>query len=175
MNNSHRVIKNNYTNKQIIIAKPTDKEVLIYSDSVLVSETNIEGIITYANRRFQTLSGYTSDELIGAPHNIVRHPDIPIGLFKAMWKIITEKKIWRGYIKNLTKDGSYYWTLSYIQAKVNEEGNITGYTATRRRAYLESIQEVEAEYAELMGDKHIDDKYFMRGELFHGTGLETKM
>ena len=175
MNDSHRVIKNNYTNKQIIIAKPTDKEVLIYGNSVLVSETDREGIITYTNRRFQALSGYTSDELIGAPHNIVRHPDMPKGLFNAMWKIIAEKKIWRGYIKNLTKDGSYYWTLSYIQAEINDKGEITGYTATRRRAYLESIQKVEAEYAELMEDEHIDNKYFMRGELFNGTNLATKM
>jgi len=174
MNNLHRVIKNTRTNEQIIIAKPTDKELLLYNSSVLVSETNLEGIITYTNRRFQSLSGYTSDELIGSPHNIVRHPDIPKGLFKAMWKIIAEKKIWRGYVKSLAKDGSYYWTLSYIQAKVNSEGEVTGYTATRKMAYPESILEVEAKYEELMGDEHADHEYFMSAELYHGTNLATR-
>ena len=174
MNNLHRVIKNTRTNEQFVIAKPTDKERLLYDKSMLVSETNIQGIITYANRRFQTLSGYTRDELIGSPHNILRHPDIPKGLFKAMWKIIAEKKIWRGYVKSLAKDGSYYWTLSYIQAKVNDKGDITGYTATRRIAYPESILEVEAKYAALMGDEHIDHEYFMSGELYHGVDLATR-
>lgn len=174
MNNLHRVVKNTRTNEQIIIAKPTDNELLLYNNSVLVSETNLQGIITYTNRRFQALSGYTSDELIGSPHNIVRHPDIPKGLFKAMWKIIAEKKVWRGYVKSLAKDGSYYWTLSYIQAKVNDKGEITGYTATRRRAYPESIQEAEDKYAELMGDEHIDHEYFMSTELYHSTHLATR-
>lgn len=174
MNNLHRVIKNTRTNEQIVIAKPTDNELLLYDNSVLVSETNIQGIITYTNRRFQTLSGYTSDELIGSPHNIVRHPDMPKGIFKAMWKIIAQKKIWRGYVKSLAKDGSYYWTLSYIQPKVNDKDDITGYTATRRMAFPESILEAEAKYAELMGDEHIDHEYFMSAELYHGTTLATR-
>ncbi|MBA1420940.1 MAG: PAS domain-containing protein [Epsilonproteobacteria bacterium] len=69
-----------------------------------LAHLDIHGIITYANRRFRKLSGYSKDELIGLPNIAHRHPDMPEALFKAMWKIVSEKKIWRGYVKSMTKE-----------------------------------------------------------------------
>jgi len=167
MKNLHKVIKNRFTQEQIILAKPVNREIEIFDKSVLISETDIEGIILYTNRRYQTLSGFLEKELIGSPHNIMRHPDMPRGVFKAMWKIISEKKVWRGYIKHLCKDGSFFWTLSYIQAKLDKHGMIIGYTSSSKVAYDETRKEVEAKYKVLMGNEHIDDKYFMASESYY--------
>jgi len=174
MSNLHKVLKNRLTQKQIVLPKPKDEEVEIYDDSLLITETDIDGVITYANRRFCKVSGYTKEELIGMPHTISRHPDMPEGLFVAMWKLITAKKIWRGYIKSLSKSGKYYWTLMYVQTKLDENKKIVGYTATRRKAYRSSLLEVESKYKELQGKEHINDAYFMSAELFHGDALATQ-
>jgi hypothetical protein len=98
---------------------------------------------------------------------------MPKGLFRAMWKIISQKKVWRGYLKNLCRDGSYYWALVYIQPKLDENGNIVGYVANRRDAYPEAIEEVEEKYHALKGDEYLDDEYFMKAELFHGDTMAT--
>jgi len=174
MKNLHKVMTNALTKKQIVVPKPNAIEVSIFEDSLLITETDPVGVITYANRRFCKISGYTKEELIGMPHSITRHPDMPVGLFHGMWKIISEKKIWRGYVKSLAKGGNYYWTLMYVQVKLDENGKITGYTATRRRAYVDSVLEADKKYKTLQGKEHINDEYFMRAELFHGDGIATR-
>lgn len=174
MSNLHKVLTNTITNKQMVIPKPLNAEIIIYDNSLLITETDKEGIITYANRRFCKVSGYEKKELIGMSHAITRHPDMPVGLFHTMWKIISSKKIWRGYIKSLSKEGKYYWSLTYVQAQVDENGEVVGYTATRRKAYTESLLEVEKKYNELQGKKYINDEYFIRAELFHGNDLATR-
>jgi len=174
MTKLRKVITNTLSNVKIVQAIPLKEEVKIFDNSILITETNCEGIITYVNRRFVNVSGFSKEELIGSPHNITRHPDMPIGLFTAMWKIITSKKVWRGYVKSLRKDGKYYWTLTYIQAKLDDNGNVTGYTASRKMAYPQSVEEAEKKYSELMGIKHINDEYFMSAELYHGEHIATK-
>ncbi len=174
MTNLHKVLTNTLTKKQIVVPKPNNKELLIFEGSLLITETDTNGIITYANRRFCKVSGYEKNELIGISHSLTRHPDMPEGLFSSMWKIITAKKIWRGYVKSLSKEGKYFWSLLYVQAKVDEKDEIIGYTATRRKAYEESIIDAEKHYKELQGKEHIDNKYFLRAELFHGEGLATR-
>ena len=174
MTNLHRVITNTLTKKQIVIPKPSKEEIHIFEDSLLITETDTKGIITYANRRFCKISGYSKEELIGMPHYITRHPDMPVGLFHGMWKIISEKKVWRGYVKSLAKGGKYYWTLMYVQVKLDENGNVIGYTATRRKAYDNSVKEAEERYKERQGKQHMNDAYFMSAELFHGDGVATR-
>ncbi len=164
MTNLRKVITNVRTNEQIVQASPKNKERQVFENSVLISETNLNGIIVYVNRRYLGLTGFNEDELIGAPHKLVRHPDMPRGVFKAMWKIIREGKIWRGYIKHLCKDGSFFWTLSYVQAKFDENGQILGYTSTGKMAFEVTRMEVEDKYKTLMGREHIDDPYFMASE-----------
>jgi aerotaxis receptor len=163
---------NKYTHEVLTKNTPTgiEKE---YDGKPMITETDEDGVITYANRNFLEFTGFEKRELIGLSHNIVRHPDMPKGLFYAMWKIIKNKKIWRGYIKSMCKDGSYFWALVYIQPKLNEKGQITGYVANRRDAYPESIKMAEEKYMQLQGTEHMYDSYFMQTELFHGDELAT--
>jgi len=139
----------------------------------MISETDLEGIITYANRKFLDFIGFDKKEMIGLPHSIIRHPDMPKGLFFGMWKIIKAKKVWRGYIKSLCRDGSYFWALVYIQPKLDANGELIGYVASRKDAYSKAIEEVEKKYAELQGTEHMHDTYFLSAELFHGDELAT--
>lgn len=157
------IVENTVSHEKIYKSMPVDEEVFC-KVTVMISETDTEGIITYANRHFREITGFSKKELIGSPHNITRHPDMPKGVFRGMWKIISDKKVWRGYVKNLRKDGRFYWTLTYIQAKLDESGEITGFIATRKVAYPETIKEIEKIYAEYQGDEYIDHDVFMASE-----------
>jgi aerotaxis receptor len=168
------VIINIRTGVRHVQAIPLQKEIEVFDRSVLISETDIDGFIVYTNRRYLSITGFEEKELIGAPHKIVRHPDIPRGVFRAMWKIIMDKKIWRGYIKHLCKDGSYFWTLSYVQAKLDSDGVIIGFVSTGKIAYEENRAEVEEKYKKLMGSQHIDNKYFMASESYYETQIARK-
>ena len=171
MTKLRKTITNALTGVKIVQAEPTENEIILYDKSILLSETNLDGILVYTNRRYLGLTGFTKEELIGCSHNIVRHPDMPRGVFKAMWKIIQDKKIWRGYIKHLCKDGSFFWTLSYVQAKMDEHDNIVGYLSTGKIAYEETRREVEEKYKSLMAESSIDDKYFMVSENYYETQI----
>ncbi len=173
MTKLRKVIINTLTDVRQVQAIPLKNEVEIFANSVLITETDIEGIITYANRRFVNVSGFSKEELIGISSEITHHPDMPLGLFKAMWKIVGLKKVWRGYVKSLCKDGKFYWTLTYMQAKLDDSGNIIGYTISRKMAYPEAILEAEKKYEELKAHKDIDHEYFMSAELYHGEQIAT--
>ena len=153
------IIENTITHKKIVKSQPVDEEV-IFDGGVMITETDSKGIITYANRKFREMTGFSREELIGSPHSINRHPDMPKGAFRAMWKTIADKKVWRGYVKNMRKDGKFYWVLVYIQPKLDENGEITGYVAGRKVAYPDAYKEIEKKYAELSGDEYIDDAFF---------------
>ena len=157
------IIENTVSHEKIFKSMAIDEEVFC-KDTVMISETDTKGIITYTNRHFREITGFSKEELIGSPHSINRHPDMPKGVFRAMWKIISAKKVWRGYVKNLRKDGKFYWTLVYIQAKLDENGEIIGFIASRKIAYPDTVKEVEETYAKYQGDEHIDNKIFMGSE-----------
>ena len=99
--------------------------------NVITSETDDQGIITLVSQAFCEISGYTKEELIGQPHNIVRHPDMPKESFENMWKTLKEKKTWEGEVKNLKKDGSFYWVYTIISPKCTKQGDNCGYNAIR--------------------------------------------
>ena len=126
-----KIIKNTITGNETLRPTPVDTEV-IFEGGVMITETDISGIITYANRKFRDMTGYTKEELIGAPHNINRHPDMPKEAFKDMWETIKSGKYWEGYVKNLRKDGKYYIVIVYIKPKLDENENIIGYIAGRK-------------------------------------------
>ncbi|MCB9097300.1 MAG: PAS domain-containing protein [Aliarcobacter sp.] len=90
---------------------------------MIVSETNERGIIKYANDDFCKIAGFTKEELIGNPHNLVRHKDMPKAAFEDLWNTIRSGKIWKGIVKNRTKDGGYYWvnTTAYPSKTINGE------------------------------------------------------
>lgn len=160
------IIENTISHEKIFKSNPINEEVT-FDGGVMITETDTRGIITYANRKFREMTGFTKEELIGSPHSINRHPDMPKGAFRGMWKIISAKKTWRGYVKNLRKDGKYYWVLVYIQPKVDENDNLIGFVAGRKVASPESIEEMGELYKEYHGDEYIDHEIFMDSENYH--------
>lgn len=127
---------------------PLDEE-YVFDKGLIISSTDTKGIITYVNRKFCEISGYTKDELKGRNHNIVRHPDMPKIAFSEIWTTIQAKKEWTGIVKNLRKDGRYYWVYSHI-SPVEEDGLIIGYTAARRPASRTEIEETLPIYQTLL-------------------------
>lgn len=128
---------------------PVNEEV-IFDGRSLISETDSKGIITHINRKFTEMSGYSPEEAIGQPHNILRHPDMPRAAFEEMWKVIQTGKIWEGYVKNLRKDGKYYWVVVHIVPKLDSDGNITGYIASRKVPDRIKLKTIEEQYRELL-------------------------
>lgn len=99
-------------------------------NELIVSRTDLNGRITYANETFASISGYEIDELLGKPHSIVRHPDMPSSVFEQMWKTLKNGDIWKGYVKNLRKDGGYYWVYAEVSG-VYKEGKLVEYKSMR--------------------------------------------
>jgi aerotaxis receptor len=124
-------------------------EAFTFNNGLIVSSTDLKGIITYANRKFCNISGYEKEELVGKNHNIVRHPDMPKAAFQEVWDTISEGKDWTGIVKNLRKDGRYYWVYSHISPVFNNE-EIIGYTAARRPASENEVSEIIPVYQDLL-------------------------
>ncbi|WP_297482173.1 PAS domain-containing protein [Sulfurimonas sp.] len=128
---------------------PKDKE-YFFDDDVIISQTDLKGVITYGNRVFFKVSGYEKDELIGQAHNILRHPDMPKEVFKKMWETIQTGQVWNGLIKNLRKDGLYYWVETEILPIRDENDEVIGYIAARKSASRKDIQENEEIYQKML-------------------------
>lgn len=105
-------------------------ETLVPSDELIVSRTDLKGRITYANETFASISGYRVEELIGQPHNIVRHPDMPRSVFEELWATLHQGQMWKGYVKNRRKDGGYYWVYAEVSG-VYKEGVLVEYKSLR--------------------------------------------
>jgi aerotaxis receptor len=130
-----------YTDGSTRLVYASDAEVMFPLGRLIVSRTDLTGIITHANDAFVEMSGYTREELIGAPHHILRHPDMPKIAFKGLWDDIEAGKKWHGYVKNLRKDGAYYWV--YATAVPNiRNGVIVGYTSVRRQPSRTRVNEL---------------------------------
>ena len=114
----------------------------------ILSETDARGIILYANDIFCEMAGYTLDEILGQPHNIIRHPDMPRIAFKGLWDDVQSKGFWRGTVKNLRKDGGYYWVDATVLRKVNSNGEVT-YLSIRRVPPRNVVDSCISLYADL--------------------------
>ncbi len=124
-------------------------EEYLFEGRVIISQTDVKGIITFANRMFCEISGYSVDELKGKPHNIIRHPDMPKAAFEKMWETIKSGQVWNGLIKNRRKDGRYYWVDTEI-LPIYTNDKITGYIAARKPASKKNIQETEKLYKKML-------------------------
>ncbi len=124
-----------------------DGEVL-YDDLYLLSETDEKSIVLYASDSFLKIANMTPDELIGQPHNVVRHPDMPRAAFKSLWKDVQEKGFWTGYVKNARKGGGYYWVYATVLRSIDKSGAIK-YVSIRVKPSREDIKKAEALYATL--------------------------
>ncbi len=125
-----------------------DEEVPYPDGKLIVSRTDTKGIITHTNQAFVDMSGYTEEELIGQPHAILRHPDMPAIAFKDVWDTLGRGEKWHGYVKNIRKDGRYYWVFASAIPNVRN-GEIVGFTSVRRKPSRTKINECIPLYAEL--------------------------
>jgi len=122
------------------------QETVLDEYAFLVSETNEKGIISFANDDFCKIAEYSLEELMGQPHNMVRHKDMPKKAFKSLWDTIQKGDIWTGYVKNATKTGGYYWVFATIYPFESCDGS-KGYLSCRRRASEAEIKSVNELYA----------------------------
>jgi len=123
-----------------------DHEVIFPADARLITTTDLNGDITYANDDFVTVSGYTRAELIGQHHNIIRHPDMPKQAFADLWATIKAGRSWRGMVKNRCQDGSFYWVDAYVTPILDHNGEVIEYQSVRSAPSPESKERAESEY-----------------------------
>jgi PAS domain S-box-containing protein len=126
-----KTIKNIITGNSITKPDPIDIEIL-FDGGVMITETDTAGIITYANRNFRQMTGYSKEELIGSSHSINRHPDMPKAAFAGMWEVIKGGNYWEGLVKNMNNEGKYYLVEVWIKPKFDENNKIIGYIAGRK-------------------------------------------
>ncbi len=124
------------------------KEIVLKDHAFLVSETDEKGIITFASDDFCEVAGYSVEELIGKPHSIVRHPDMPKVAFKSLWETVKKGEVWTGYVKNATKDGNFYWVFATVYPTITSEGK-KGYLSCRRKATTSEIEKATILYKTL--------------------------
>jgi len=124
-----------------------DGEVL-YNDLYLLSETDEKGMVLYANDSFLKIANMHSEDIVGQPHNIVRHPDMPRAAFKSLWSDVQSKGFWTGYVKNARKGGGYYWVFATVLRATDKNGN-TKYISIRIKPSREDIKKAEELYATL--------------------------
>ena len=126
----------------------TTVEIEFPEGEFIVSKTNLKGVITYVNRTFIEMSGFTEPELIGAPHNLVRHPDVPAEAFEDLWQTLKKGLPWCGLVKNRCKNGDFYWVFANV-TPINENGQVTGYLSVRTRPTREQVNMAENLYREM--------------------------
>jgi len=126
----------------------TDTETAYPHGKLIVSRTDTEGVITLGNQSFVDMSGYQESELVGQPHSILRHPDMPAAAFQDLWETIRSGRQWHGYVKNLRKDGGHYWVYATVVPNVRQ-GRIIGYTSVRREPSRQKVAAAEAMYRDM--------------------------
>lgn len=118
----------------------TEAETPYPDGKLIVSTTDKDGIITHVNKSFVEMSGYTEAELLGAPHSILRHPDMPPAAFKDLWDTVNRGEHWQGFVKNLRKDGGYYWVKATVIPNIRQ-GKVVSYTSVRRKPSRTKVEE----------------------------------
>lgn len=120
------------------------------ADDFIVSKTDLKGRITYGNKTFIEMSGYSEKELLDAPHNILRHEDMPAVVFKLLWQRIQAGKNINAYVKNRCKNGDFYWVFAYVTPSYDHNKKLIGYYSVRRRPSLKALEVIEPLYKELL-------------------------
>lgn len=126
----------------------SNQEVRFGNDEFIVSKTDVQGRIVYANRVFMRVSNYPESALLGQHHNIIRHPDMPRGVFHGLWKTLKSGEEFFGFVKNTTSNGGYYWVFANVTPDY-EDGKLVGYFSVRRNAPAKSREAIEKIYDEM--------------------------
>jgi PAS domain S-box-containing protein len=137
---------------------PTGKELKLHPKDMIVSKTDARGIISYGNQKFVEISGYKESELIGMPHNILRHPDMPKAIFYLMWKSIKNGHNIMAVVKNMAKSGDHYWVTTDFEIQKNKEGKIRNFIAFRQATPKSVVKVIEPLYATML---EIEEKHSM--------------
>ncbi|MER7278688.1 PAS domain-containing protein [Dactylosporangium sp. NPDC000244] len=133
--------------------RPTGQERSFGEHELIVTKTDLKGVITYANPVFQKVSSVTEAEAVGRPHNIIRHPDMPAGVFKLLWDSIQAGDEVFAYVLNLARDGAHYWVLAHVTPSFDRAGRIVGYHSSRRRPDRSAIAAVGPLYAAMRAEE----------------------
>ena len=128
-------------------------ERVMREEDFIVSTTDLKGRITYGNRIFVEFSGYAEDELLGAQHNIIRHPDMPRGVFKLLWDTVQSGSECFAYVKNMAKDGSFYWVFANVTPLFDADGRIEGYFSVRRKPAPQALAVVGELYRQMLEEE----------------------
>ena len=129
---------------------PINKEIRLDPSKIIMSKTDAKGIIEYANDYFMEICGYDEHELMGRPHSVIRHPDMPRIIFKLLWDRLHKGENIHALVKNLAKDGRYYWVLTSFEAKYNNDGVLISHYSRRKAAPLEAVAHIEKLYKALL-------------------------
>lgn len=121
---------------------PTNKE-YIYEGRVAISQTDLKGTITYVNRKFSEISGYSVSELVQSNHDIIKHPSVASEIFDKMWAALADGQVWNGMLKNLRKDGKFYWVDMEIAPIRDKQEQVTGYISVSKPVARKNIEENE--------------------------------
>lgn len=140
--------------------RATQREIMLPREDVIVSKTDLKGRITYANRTFCNISGYGETDLLGAPHSIVRHPEMPRAVFKLLWDTLGEGREIFAYVKNMAKSGDFYWVFAHATPSFGQDGKIVGFHSNRRSPDRNALRIIEPVYAAVLHEerKHKNGK-----------------
>ena len=152
----------------------TGREIPLEEDTQIVSKTDLKGIITYVNRDFVEVSGFSEQELLGRNHNIVRHPDMPAAAFQDLWDTVRAGRPWTGIVKNRAKNGDHYWVKANV-TPVYRNGRIHEYMSVRTRPARQEIQSAEALYEQLNRGQAARSPLWRRLDLLSGLKIVHKV
>ena len=124
-------------------------ERMLREEDFIVSKTDVKGRITYVNKIFMDLAEYDEEELLGKPHNLIRHPDMPRAVFKLLWDRVQAKEEIFAYVVNKTKNGDHYWVYANVTASLNEKGDIIGYYSVRRKPNPQALEIIKPLYKQM--------------------------
>jgi len=159
--------------------KPTGREISFSPDELIVSKTDLKGRITYCNSVFMRVAGYQEEDLLGAPHSIIRHPDMPRCVFKLLWDTLEKGDEIFAYVVNLARTGDSYWVLAHVTPSYDPKGKLVGYHSNRRVPTPGAIAAVKPLYKQLLEieESHANRKdgmmaaYGAVGELLRDKGV----
>jgi len=134
-------------------ARPTGVEHRFPPEDLIVSKTDRRGVITYANDVFLRVSGYDLDEVLGQPHNLIRHPEMPRAVFALLWQTLAEGREVFAYIDNLSADGGHYWVLAHVTPSYGLDGSVVGYHSNRRSPSPSAVARVAPLYRQLLDEE----------------------
>jgi len=140
--------------------EPVDEEITFSADEIIVSKTDLQGRILYANDVFCRVAEMSTKDVIGKPHNIIRHPDMPRAIFKLLWDTLTQQKEIFAYVKNMSTTGKYYWVIAHVTPTLDHTGATSGYHSNRRVPGKKGIDAVVPLYAKLLAEekRHSDHR-----------------